>query len=99
MTGPSTSRARLRPAAYRQEPVATPVQRAAAGQSTCRDCAGVYPRTEDHADARWCPSCITRHIGRCAQCRTGFDLDGTHRLCPACREQVALFEIASGGAL
>lgn len=75
-----------------------PARRALAGHSTCRDCAGVYRRTEDHADPRWCPSCITRHVGRCAQCRAGFDLDGTHCLCPACRDQVALFSIASGGA-
>lgn len=77
--------------------VSPTARRAIAGHSTCRDCAGVYPRTDEHADTRWCPSCITRHAGRCAQCHTGFDLDGAHRLCPACRDQAALFDIASGG--
>lgn len=72
--------------------------RAPAGQRTCQDCARPYPITTRHTDPRWCPSCTTAHLARCAQCTRAFDRDGQHRLCPSCREQVALFEIATAHA-
>lgn len=74
-----------------------PGRRAPWGQRTCQDCAQLYPLTAGHSDPRWCPACATRHLGRCTQCTRAFDRDGRHRLCPACREQVALFDLAGSG--
>ena len=68
-------------------------RRAPWGQRTCTDCAKVYPLTDGHADLRWCPACTTRHLARCSQCTQAFDRDGRSRLCPSCREQVALFDV------
>lgn len=68
-------------------------RRAPAGQRTCRDCAQLYPLTAGHTDPRWCPSCTTRHLARCAECTRAFDRDGGSLLCLSCREQVALFDL------
>lgn len=65
--------------------------KAAAGHRTCGDCTRVY--RVGAGDPRWCPACVTAHTGRCSDCRAAFDLDGYHRQCPACREQVALFPV------
>jgi hypothetical protein len=60
---------------------------------TCKDCAG--PIT-DGVRLPWCPTCRVGHRHDCPLCgiRHWFTASG-EVLCPCCREQLPLFEVAS----